>query len=69
MEDFISEIPMYLSVTRITDIVQSAMSERNSISDNLFCAYQALVREKLTAENELGILEEWLNECRKRSTE
>ena len=62
LSDFISEIPMYLNAEKIPAIVQSAISDKKSIGENLFDAYRELVREKITGEKELEILEAWLRE-------
>jgi STELLO glycosyltransferase-like protein len=66
LSDFISEIPMYLNAEKIPPIVQSIISDKKSIGDNLFNAYQELVREKITGEKELEILEAWLKESQIR---
>jgi hypothetical protein len=62
-EDLLSEIPMYQNAGRISGIVSDAIIERNSIADNLFLAYRALIHEKIAGETELAILEAWLKEC------
>jgi hypothetical protein len=62
-EDLKAEIPMYEHAGRIPEIVSAAIGEKNSMADNLFNAYQAMTAEKITGDQELGILEAWLKEC------
>ncbi len=62
MNDFISEIPMYTHSENVVDIVSSAVSVRNSISENLLSAYEALLNKKVVDKNELTTLNAWIND-------
>ena len=53
IKDFESEIPMYLHSERIVPIVQDAIHNKNSISDNLYEAYKALYRAGIVPKDEI----------------
>ena len=62
MKDFISEIPMYVNCERIIEITSSVIHEKNSISNNLYITYEALLKNNIVERNELTILEAWLKD-------
>ncbi len=62
MKDFVSEIPMYKHCTDIPEIVGSAISGNKYISENLYLAYQELLKERIVTDKELVVLEAWLND-------
>jgi len=62
MQDFISEIPMYLHCEKVIEITSSVIHEKKSISDNLYNTYEALLRENIVERHELTILESWLKD-------
>ena len=59
-KEFLSEIPMYRHGESVVDIVQSAISAKQTISGNLRLAYAALHRERIVPDEELKALECWL---------
>lgn len=63
MEDFASEVPMFLQTRRTVDIVKEVISAIRNIEDNLYAAYRALVYERIVEEAELSTLEAWLDDC------
>lgn len=62
LRDFESEIPCYLHVTHVMDIVNSAVAAGRNIGDNLHRAYSELVRAGLVPEREIPVLEAWLGD-------
>jgi hypothetical protein len=62
MKDFISEIPMYEHCEKVIDVVAKAISVDNTIEENLFKAYRALLINKIIVEKELETLEAWLDD-------
>jgi len=60
MQDFESELPVYLHAERIPAIVSPVIRLEASVSENLIAAYSALQREGIVGVNELGILAAWL---------
>ncbi len=63
LEDFKSEIPMYLQGERVIELVSAAVSPGKSIADNLHDAYTALQRADIVCDKEIGTLEAWLTDC------
>ena len=61
-KDFLSEIPMYKHCESIVDIASGVISERNSISNNLFNIYEALIRFNIVEVKELEFLAAWLKD-------
>lgn len=62
MEDFRSEVPMYLYGEKITELVQSVIHASDSIEDNIFNSYIKLAKEELVKDSELKALEGWLKD-------
>lgn len=60
MKDFISEIPMYQHGEKVIEVVSNAISESESIENNLYKAYMALLKEDIVCEKELITLQAWL---------
>lgn len=59
--DFESEIPCYLYPEKIIDVVNRAVSKRNTIIENMLIAYEALVKEKIVTDEEIKCLKSWLS--------
>ncbi len=64
LEDFKSEIPMYLSGESVVELVSAAISPRKSIEDNLHDSYTVLQRADIVCGNEIETLEAWLSDYR-----
>ncbi len=62
LDDFESEIPCYLLLDRIIDIVRGAVRGKGSIENDLFEAYRALHGNSIVVKQELELLEAWLDE-------
>ncbi len=67
LEDFKSEVPMYQTGAKIIDIVSSAINKNDSIADNIYNAYTALLKEKVVQPEEMITLRAWLNDMSKLS--
>lgn len=65
MEDFKSEIPVYLNARRVIEIAQDVIDSGQSMQKQLFCIYQALAEEKIVGSAEIDLVELWLNELRR----
>jgi hypothetical protein len=64
MSDFESEIPMYLNIERVIELVSGAISPGKSIGENLFEAYNKLEQENIVCSKEIKVLESWLSEIK-----
>ncbi len=62
MKDFESEIPMYLHAEKVIEIVDGSISKINSIEDNLFNAYNSLLKNGIVERREIETLEAWLSD-------
>lgn len=62
MKDFISEIPMYQHCEKVIDLVSVTISISNTISDNLYNAYNALLKDSIVSDKEMVTLEAWLKD-------
>ncbi len=62
--DFISEMPMYEHCGNVIQIVESAISAKNNILDNLHLAYYALMKESVVINKELITLDAWLHDLK-----
>jgi hypothetical protein len=62
MKDFILEIPMYKYGDKIVELVSKSISRTESIENNLFNAYNALLKENIVCEKEIITLEAWLKD-------
>lgn len=62
MKDFESEIPCYLQSKRIVELVKQAVNPNCSMAENLYLAYNVLVRENIVKQEEILILEAWIKD-------
>jgi hypothetical protein len=62
LKDFKSEIPCYLLAQKVADIVSDIVRSNCSVSDNLFNAYEALLRHDIVKPEELQVLTAWLED-------
>jgi STELLO glycosyltransferases len=60
LDDFESEIPMYLNTERAVDVVQRAVEPSGPIEQNLRAAYAALAECGIVEADELRLLDTWL---------
>lgn len=58
-KDFESEVPMYLHTEKSLEAVRKAISNV-SVADNLYNAYEALLKINVVEEREMNVLKEWL---------
>jgi hypothetical protein len=58
-KDFESEVPMYLHTEKSFEAVNKSISSA-SVRDNLFNAYEALLKINVVEQRELNVLAEWL---------
>ena len=63
--DFADEIPFYLHAQRCMDISVESVSKEKSANENLFAAYDSLHKEGIVPDEELPLLEAWLEDCDK----
>lgn len=59
-KDFLSEIPMYQHAEDVVDIVNSVVTASASIHDNLWNAYEQLLKKNIIEIRELDVLKAWL---------
>jgi hypothetical protein len=64
LKDFESEIPCYLLAQKVADAVSGAVRADASVSDNLFNAYEALLKRRIVKDEELRVLTAWLEDAR-----
>jgi len=62
MKDFVSEIPMYLHGESVPGLVAGSLNPHDSVSGNLFRAYEELARNGIVKSEELTALEAWIND-------
>lgn len=69
LQDFNSEIPVYLHSERVIDVAEQTLvaKDEGSISENLKSVYRALEKEKIVNNQELTLLNYWLNDVGKLS--
>jgi hypothetical protein len=58
-KDFESEVPMYLHTEKSLEVVRKAVSN-SSVADNIYAAYEALLKINVVEEGEMNVLKEWL---------
>ena len=63
MKDFADEVPAYLGVKRICEVLDSLRLERHSLN-NLHLMYRALVDAELVPREEMTCLEAWISDCK-----
>ncbi|RYY62113.1 MAG: DUF288 domain-containing protein [Chitinophagaceae bacterium] len=61
-KDFQSEVPMYLHTETSLEAVAAAMGDR-PVKDNLWQAYEALLKLSIVEKKEMDVLSEWLKHC------
>lgn len=61
MEDFVDELPMYLTVEKAANLAISNVSKHRSISENLYQVYCELLKEGIVKRDELERLRIWIN--------
>ena len=62
LKDFEMEIPCYLHPERVVEAVGAAIQPGRSVGDNLMLAYAALVKAQIVPDQELRVLEFWLQD-------
>jgi hypothetical protein len=62
MKDFISEMPMYEHGEKIVELVSKVISSSVSLEDNLYNAYQSLLKHSVIYPDEMITLEAWLKD-------
>jgi hypothetical protein len=62
MRDFESEIPMYVNVERVIQVVSSVVKPTNSIGQNMHIAYENLLKENVITSDEMKTLDAWLDD-------
>jgi len=60
MKDFVSEIPMYQYCENVIELVSKSISRSESIENNLFNAYESLLKNDIICKDEMVALESWL---------
>lgn len=61
-KDFESEVPMYLHTEKSLEAVIKSI-RNGSVKDNLYNAYEALLKINVVEEKEMNVLNEWLKLC------
>ena len=64
LKDFKSEIPCYLLTHKVVEAVSGAVRGGSSVCDNLYNAYEALLRHDIVKPEEMGTLTAWLEDVR-----
>lgn len=65
LADFASEIPMYLDVNSIPELLAPAVSHEATILENLWNSYAALCSAGVVDDYELEVLRAWISDCRR----
>lgn len=60
LQDFESEIPVYLYAEKITQIAREATEANCTITDNLFAIYRNLNKHDIVKKEELDLLSAWI---------
>lgn len=61
-KDFLSEIPMYQYTEKVIELTNKVIKKDDSISNNLFSAYEELYKNEIVIKKELDVLSAWLKE-------
>lgn len=66
LRDFESEIPVYLNAERVIEIATEALKQNKttSITDQLLTVYRALHSEQLVPDEEIKLLEAWVEDLK-----
>jgi hypothetical protein len=62
LHDFKDEIPFYLNATRCMEIIEDSVQKGKSIQDNLREVYHALIKKEIVPNQEMPLLETWLQD-------
>jgi hypothetical protein len=62
LDDFASEVPMYLHTERVVELATSIADAGRSIDENLRSVYDALAEEGIVESGELALLDAWLED-------
>lgn len=62
MEDFISEVPMYINCENVINLVLKSVSSSATIESNLFNSYDSLLKSNIICSKEMITLEAWLKD-------
>jgi hypothetical protein len=62
MDDFRSELPLYLEGEAMIAAIHAAVSRKASVGDNLHRVYRQLVKQGLVGEQELRLVDAWLTD-------
>jgi hypothetical protein len=62
LEDFGSEVPMYLQTERVVDVASAVVQADRSVEENLRVVYGALAEEGIVERAELDLLDVWLDD-------
>jgi hypothetical protein len=62
MDDFASEVPMYLHTERVVDVATAVADAGRSVDDNLRAVYAALAEERIVEPAEIELLDAWLDD-------
>ena len=68
VEDFRSEIPMYLTTEKSCQIISAAVKFNSSIEENLVSVYDSLCEEGIVDQIELLTLKNWLEDLSRKSS-
>ena len=63
--DLISELPMYQYCEKVIEIVSNSILKTESIENNLYLAYKALLLSNIVCDKEIDTLEAWLYDFKK----
>lgn len=61
LNDFESEIPMYLQTEKVINTIKEAINKSNTIIENLKTSYLALYKNNIVTKQEVELLSKWLN--------
>lgn len=68
MKDFVSEIPVYEHSRRVVEVVSEVVSSNQTMEGNLLAAYRELYHRGIVLEKELAVLDAWLSNLEKISS-
>jgi hypothetical protein len=68
MVDFESELPMYKYTEKVIELVSASIHSNQSISDNLYNSYDALLKNDIVTDKEMKTLSAWLKDIDKLTT-
>lgn len=65
MDDFVSEMPMYLNCEKVVQLVTNSISKSESIDSNLYNSYASLLKSGIICDEEMIALESWLSDLQR----